>query len=43
MSRLEQRAQMGDGGVYQWNPDLAEGWQLIADLGGMGLELSRWP
>ena len=33
---------MADGGsIYQWNPDLAEGWQLIADLGGMGLEFSR--
>ena len=34
---------MGDGSVYQWNLDLEEGWQLIADLGGMGLELSRSP
>ena len=33
---------MADGGsIYQWNPDLAAGWQLIADLRGMGLEFSR--
>jgi WD40-like Beta Propeller Repeat len=33
---------MADGGsIYQWNPALAEGWQLIADLEGMGLDFSR--
>lgn len=33
---------MADGGsIYQWNPELAKGWQLIADLEGMGLDFSR--
>ena len=33
---------MADGGsIFQWNPDLAEGWQLVADLSSMSLEFSR--
>ncbi|GMR12575.1 MAG: hypothetical protein BMS9Abin29_0765 [Gemmatimonadota bacterium] len=33
---------MADGGsIYQWKPELAKGWQLIADLESTGLEFSR--
>ena len=33
---------MADGGsLFQWNPSMSEGWQLIADLNGMGLHFSR--